>query len=237
MKRALFPALTLILFAAVSPAQDSPQGTSPAAANSAPQAQAQTPFAAGSVISAELSKSIDAKKAKPGDRVEAKVTVDLLAEGKIVIPRNAKIIGHITDAKPHSKQSPDSMLGIVFDQISLKDGRELPLVAEVQAVGRPLSSGAPYGGYSPMGASPSPSGNSPGMAGGMPSSQRPSYTPGVPTSPDASGGSVSALGPTSQGVVGMKGLALNVSAQASVISSTTENVRLDGGSQLILRTR
>ena len=57
---------------------------------------------------AELAKSVDAKKAKADDKIEARLTMDLLSHGKVEIPRGAKIIGHITDAKTGVKQAPDS---------------------------------------------------------------------------------------------------------------------------------
>ena len=39
----------------------------------------------------------------------------------------------------------------------------------------------------------------------------------------------------SQGIVGLKGLSLNRSGQVSVVSSRKDNIRLEGGTQLILR--
>ncbi len=71
-------------------------------------AQAPAQFAPGTVIPAELSKSVDAKKLKAGDQIEAKTAADMLSDGKIVMPRNTKVLGHVTSAKAHSKDSPDS---------------------------------------------------------------------------------------------------------------------------------
>src|SRR5213078_2021152 len=84
-------ALTRLSLAQTSmlPVQGTPSATAPAIDRIGP----------GTLMLAELSKSLDAKKFKPGDKVEAKLTVDLLAHGQIVIPRNVKIIGHVTDAK------------------------------------------------------------------------------------------------------------------------------------------
>jgi hypothetical protein len=45
------------------------------------------------------------------------------------------------------------------------------------------------------------------------------------------------LSPTSKGVVGMKGLSLDTSGPAAVLSSNSGNVHLDGGTQLILRVQ
>lgn len=250
MKRLFFPTLILIVLAGACLAQDSPK-----AATTAAQTTASIQVAPGTIISAELSKSLSAKKLKVGDKVEAKTTVDLLSHGQIVIPRNSKILGHITAVKAHSKESPDSMVGIAFDQLLLKGGHELPLKAEVQAVGRPLNAFATSE-HSPMGASSPPVGDVSGgsvyppmQSTGAATASATASAPQQPPQPyptRASGSSedtapvgarVSPLGPTSQGAVGMKGLSLSTSAQASVISSKTENVHLDGATQLILRTQ
>ena len=90
-------------------------------------------------IPVALSKSIDAKKAKSGDPIEARTTMDLLFHGQIVVPRDAKIMGRVTTATSRSKEAPESNLGIAFDHILMKDGRDLPIHVTVQAIGRPLS--------------------------------------------------------------------------------------------------
>jgi hypothetical protein len=202
---------------------------------------------AGTAIPVELSKPVDAKKAKPGDKIEAKVTMDLLSHGQIVVPRDSKLTGHVTEAKARNKQSTESTVGIAFDRIALKDGRELPLRTTVQAIGPALQQ-APFPG----------NGNEvPGQAPpGMHAGNNPSWrgTPGgtdrrtgtayptdnpqdVPTGSAPSDNSTpAALDPQSKGVIGMKGLSLNASDQGSVVSSNTSNIHLDGGTQLILRT-
>jgi hypothetical protein len=253
MKRTLLSRLAVVVIATatVAASQSTPasssatqQGTAPPE-GSAPQAQSSNQFPAGTVIPAELSKSVDAKKAKVGDKIEAKVPVDLLSHGKIVIPKNTKIIGHVTEVKAHSKESPDSMVGIAFDRISMKDGREVPIQVAVQAIARPLqsaalsSSTASDTGGMPSGGTPT-YGAGGGMGGARPPERVASYPGGTSTGTDPSvpqGGTTAPLGPTSQGVVGMKGLSLKASGQASVISSETDNVHLDSGTQLMLRTQ
>ncbi len=135
MHRIFFSPLGIVFYALRSSPQVSPQpGPAPTAASPA-AAVINWPR---DVISVELAKSLDARKIKANDKIEAKTVMDLLSHGQIVIPRNTKIIGHVTEAKAHSKQSPDSMVGISFDHVLMKDGRELPLQASVQAVARPL---------------------------------------------------------------------------------------------------
>src|SRR5919201_5975972 len=207
-------------------AQKAAPPQNPGAATPAATSQAGAPnqIAAGTVIPAELSKSVDAKKSKQGDKVEAKVTMDMLSHGQIVIPRNTKIIGHIANTKPHSKDSPDSKVEIAFDRLLMKDGREIPFQASIQALSRPQQVAPTAGGNEPMsenpGANPAPGGpasgggnmggnmGSPGGRSNYPQSSGPTYGGSRNGQPDqnAPGSTVGALGPNSQGVVGMAGL-------------------------------
>jgi hypothetical protein len=251
MKTKLSLALGVALLTAMAAAQSDtmPSSTAPqataAAQNSDSQAQSSNPLPAGTIIAVELSKSIDAKKAKTGDKVEAKIPADLLAHGKIVIPRNTKMVGHITEVKARSKESRDSMVGISFDRVVMKDGRELRLQAAIQAIGRPLQNTVVTDDSTMNRGAPTPSGTGMGgTMGGTMSTRTPLPTSTYPadpagrSSPDTTGqgSTVAPLGPTSQGVVGMKGLSLSAAGPASVVSSQTDNVHLDGGTQLILRT-
>jgi hypothetical protein len=249
MNRELFSVLATFLFTTTLCAQVS---TQPAAApSSAAQAPTANELAPGTLLSVELSKSLDAKKLKANDKFEARTVVDLLAHGQIVIPRSAKIIGHVTEAKAHSKQSPDSMVGIAFDRVLMKDGHELPLQAAVQAIARPLQSAPSIPAEDPTAATatgmPSTSQSQRGSMSGSvatgtpypsPSGYPPGGGAGLPSDPAAAAGStVSPLSPASKGVVGIKGLSLDSSGPASVVSSKTDNVHLDGGTQLVLRVQ
>ena len=198
----------------------------------------------GTVLSIELSKSLDARKAKANAKIEARTASDLLVHGQIVVPRNTKIIGHVTEAKAHSKASPGSLLGITFERMLLKGGREVPLPAVVQAIARPLQ-------FNNLENRPDALADaaSSGMPGQRPASAgdptAPSIPPKYPTStiPEPSGlnvpsaSTISPLAPTSRGVVGIKGLALETSGPVSVLTSNTGNVHLDSGTQLMLRVQ
>jgi hypothetical protein len=248
-KKSFYSMSAVLALAAMSWAQD------PAAANSpsqAPAAKAQNSSAgtppSGTLLAVELSKSLDAKKIKANDRIEARTATDLLEHGQIVFPRNAKIFGHVTEAKAHSKESPDSTIGITFDRMVLKDGREVPLQLVVQAIARPLQFAAASDGNVPRADRPAAGAqNMPGQRGALGDASNqgaPSSYPGdlapIPD-PMSQNGSASAtvvpLSPTSKGVVGMKGLSLDTSGPAAVLSSTTGNVHLDTGTQLILRVQ
>jgi len=143
MMKSFYLASVILAFAAISwaqaprePATANPPAPAPATA-AKPPTSADTP-PPGTILAVELSKSLNAKKTRANDRVEAKTATDLLAHGQIVVPRNTKIIGHVTEAKARSKTSPDSLVGITFDRILLKDGREVPLQVAVQTIAKPL---------------------------------------------------------------------------------------------------
>ena len=95
--------------------------------------QPPVPLEKGSILYAELTKTVDAKKAKAGDPVNAVLVADVLAHGKVVIRREAKLLGHVTEAQIHSKEVPESRLGIVFDKIITKSG-EVPFQSLLLAI-------------------------------------------------------------------------------------------------------
>lgn len=192
-----------------------------------------TKFSPGSMLPVELSKSLDAKKAHAGDPVLGKVPYDLSANGKVVVPRDTKVIGHVAEVKPSDHGSKDSKLGIAFDKLTFKDGATVPLIAEVQAVAAPISNfPAAYADNSPSESNP---------AGTNQHSEMERPLPPNPTAPQAelpSGSAGERLTPKSQGVVGLRGYALSQGTmQDSVISSPDRNVKLESGTQILLRTK
>jgi hypothetical protein len=231
--------ILLMLLLGVAAAQQTP---------SVPQEQANSGvrIQPGTVIPAELDKSLDAKKVKPGDPVVAKVSQDLLSNGQVVIPVGSKITGRVTQAQAHKSDSA-SELGIVFEQITMKNGNQVPFHADIQALAPPPQNPAlaGTGGNDPM--SESGPGGTPG-AGGMGQRGGVASTPTAPTGganpyPQPSGApatsaGVGQLSSGSQGAVNMKDVTLHAGAnpsEGSIISSDRKNVHLDSGTQLMLR--
>jgi len=95
------------------------------------------PQSKGSYMLVELSKGLTAKKLKPGDKVKAEVAQDVVAHGKVIIPVETELIGHVTEVCPHDSAHQESRLGIVFDKILLKHFRDINFQAVVQAVEPP----------------------------------------------------------------------------------------------------
>src|SRR2546430_2096967 len=101
---------------------------------SAQNGQANGSLATGTAFNAALSSPIDSKKCKPGDPVDAHNTEAVKSEGKTVIPKGSKLVGHVTQASARGKGESESSLGIVFDKAILKNGQEIPLNVGIQAI-------------------------------------------------------------------------------------------------------
>ena len=85
----------------------------------------------------ELTKGLTAKKLKPGDKVKAEVAQDVVSHGKVIIPVETELIGHVTEVCPYDSANPESRLGIVFDKILLKHFHDINIQAVVQTVAPP----------------------------------------------------------------------------------------------------
>jgi hypothetical protein len=219
--------------------------TEPATAN---QAQSSTKIAPGSVIPVSLTKTIDAKKAKNGDEVVAKVTQDMkAATGEVLVPRDTKVVGHVTAAQPRSKEQKESEVAIAFDRAIMKNGSELQMPMSIQAIigSYNASSGNPNTNAtgdsataSAAGASPSGSNGRPGGMGGAPSQATP---PSMPTSTDNSSTQTTKQPPITaktEGVIGIPNLALTAAApnaHGSLVTSEKDNVKLESGTLMLLR--
>src|ERR1035441_5583638 len=129
------------------PAPQAP-ASAPPDASQAPAAGT-TRIAPGSVIPVQLTKTIDAKTAKPGDEVVAIVTMDLkTSSGEVIVPKDTKVTGHVTEAQARSKEQKESQLGIAFDHAVLKSG-DVNLPMSIQAVIAPPTNNANAGGGDP----------------------------------------------------------------------------------------
>jgi len=172
---------------------------------SAQNGQANAALASGTAFNAALSSPIDSKKCKPGDPVNAHSTEAVKSEGKTVIPKGSKLVGHVTQASARGKGESESSLGIVFDKAILKNGQEIPLNAGILAIASAESSASAAGSdmdaMGGMGASAAGS----GMAGGR------GALGGVAST---TGGAAGAVTNTAANVGGVAGGTVNSAANA-----------------------
>jgi hypothetical protein len=173
---------------------------------SAQNGQANASLASGSTFNAALSSPIDSKKCKPGDPVNAHATEAAKSDGKTVIPKGAKLVGHVTQASARANGESESALGIVFDKAILKDGQEVPLNVAIQAIASAQSSASVAGtDMDTMGGMGGSAAGS-GMAGGR------SALGGVTS---AAGGATGTVTNTAANVGGVAGGAVNSTANAT----------------------
>lgn len=202
-----------------SPAQNptQPQTTPGAAQNPAPAeqtapAQPQTRTLQMVEVKAELQKSLDAKKAKQGEPVTAKLQDDANIPNQQTLPKNTILEGHVDQTQVSPDKKGTSSMTVTFDKAKLKGGQELPIKATVVAIAQPQNNmaaagggGAPSGGGAPMGGAPAgggaPSGSDTsggGSSGGgsaAPSSapSQPMPAPGAGYGGDQGGGGAGAV--------------------------------------------
>lgn len=82
---------------------------------------------AASVIGLEVETPITSEKARVEDRVEARVTRDVYADGKVAIPSGSRVIGSVTVVERGGKVKERARLGVRFHTLVLADGRQIDL--------------------------------------------------------------------------------------------------------------
>jgi type IV secretory pathway VirB10-like protein len=80
-----------------------------------------------SVIGLEIESSISSESAAVEDRVDARVTRDVLADGRVAIPSGSRMIGAVTHVERGGKIKERARLGVRFHTLVLADGRQVDL--------------------------------------------------------------------------------------------------------------
>jgi len=188
----------------------------------------------GTKVPAVLDKPVDSRKCKQGDEVVAKTTQDVVSDGKVIIPKNSRLIGHVTQASAKANGESDSSLGIVFDKAMLRNGSTVPMQARIQALAAPVVSTASSmsddmsmsGGSSPTTSARSSGGGGLGGAvGGV------TNTAGgaVNSVGDTAGGATSGVGSTVNSTTGattgaVGGVAGNTASATGALTSNSKGV-------------
>ena len=173
---------------------------------------------------------------KAGDTITAHTSESLKStDDRLILPKGAKIEGHITQASARGKGGNESALGIQFDKAVLKDGGEIPLNVIIQALAAPASFSAP----SDLGTPQNVGTTQTSPMRNAPPPTAPSVQPPLGGSePEANPVASQPLDAKSRGVIGLHGLTLNAEAAnnrpASVVVSNGKSVHLDGGTRMLL---
>ncbi len=204
-------------------------------------------------LTAQLQNTIDARKAKVGDQVVLKTTKALKSEGRTVVGKGARLIGHVSEVAQRGRDGAASRVGIIFDRIE-HGALTMPISATITSVtsaaasadaGRDDMFGTSANGSSRSSSSASTSGGLLGGVGSVANSTTSTLGSAVGNTTAAVGSTVNsttnAVGGTSSGLrrtLGHIRISESSSASAegsSVLSLQGDNLRLEKGTSFNLR--
>ena len=134
--RKILLAISLMLAASVFIAAQKANNRISSTTNSETKAQTQSPqfdFQSATLLTAQLENSLDARKAKVGDRVVLKIARDLKQNGQTVIRKGARLIGQVTEVQQQTKVSGESRIGLVFDRLR-SGSTDIPITASILSI-------------------------------------------------------------------------------------------------------
>lgn len=211
------------------------------AAPAAAQTVAPTPPV--SIVFAVLTKPLESKSASAGQELTLRTISDVTVEGAVVIPKGSRLLGRVTEVRVKGAGVAQSALSVVIEKALTPDGAELPLQAIIAAVAAPMDK-SPDPTYGMLhSAEPKMVATSPGrtsVAGELPAGSRGGGTSEVAAADLQAGASEPLLlKADSQGAVGYEGLSLfwqlTEPPPTTVFSTKGKNVKLDAGTQMLLR--
>src|SRR5918999_6451925 len=135
MTRLLLIALILAVSTSVAVAQKTKTSGSTTANNetSVSKQGRQVNLASNTALAAQLENSLDARRAKVGDRVVLKTTQAVKQNGEVIVPKGAKLIGHVTEVQQRTKSNGESRIGIAFDRLQ-KGALDMPITASIVSI-------------------------------------------------------------------------------------------------------
>lgn len=174
-------------------------------------------------VPATLLTAIDVQKTKVGDEIAAR-TGEAVKEGdRIVVPKGAKLIGHVVEVKARADDHPTSQLVLTFDRAVTKGGKEIPVSASIASLSRAQGAAAPSNlQQGDMGVPSS-------AAAGAATAAKQGHASGSPAAPPPPAGGGEHAGPASGAFT------LRQQGTRTVISSNSDNVRLASGTQLLVQ--
>lgn len=94
--------------------------------------------ATGNSINAALQGSVDSKKARVGDPVQAVTRETATLPDGMVLPKGSTLMGHVTQATAGGRSEGDGALGFAFDQVKTRGGRTMPVRLTLLGVAPPV---------------------------------------------------------------------------------------------------
>jgi hypothetical protein len=251
MSRYTLTIALVVLSACAAFAQDSRTNAAATATNSTTAASdgKAINLESGTRLAAQLQNTLDVHKAKVGDQVVLKTTEAIKSQGRTVVGRGARLIGHVTNVSQKGEGRGESSLSLVFDRLE-NGSLNVPINATITSVARAVTHANAVNDdlSSDMGArsttttrSSSRQSSNGGVLGGVTGTVGGVLNSTTQTAGDAVGGTTGAVGGTVNGVTrSVGGIRISESTDASVeggstLSLTGDNLRLEKGTSFNLR--
>jgi len=130
MSRYVLTIALVILSACAALAQEARTSASTNASASAGEAVS---LQSGTRIMAQLQSTLDARKARVGDEVLLKTTEAVKSEGRTVVKKGARLVGHVTEVRHSAGAAGESIIGLVFDRLE-SGALDVPISATITSV-------------------------------------------------------------------------------------------------------
>ena len=85
---------------------------------------------ASAVIGLQIETTVSSERARVEDRVDARVTRDVFAGGRLVLPAGSRVTGAVMLVERGGKVKERARLGVRFHTVALANGRQVPLRTE-----------------------------------------------------------------------------------------------------------
>jgi hypothetical protein len=242
----------VILSSGVIFAQETRTSTSTSAtsATSAETAGKAINLQSGTRVMAELQNTLDVRRARVGDKILLKTTEAIKANGRTIVNKGARLIGHVTEVSQKTRANGESSIGLVFDQLE-SGSLETPINATITSVTRAatrtrvndedISSDTRARSTSTARTSSRNSSSNGGLLGGVAGTVGGVLNTTTQTTGEVVGGTTGAVGGTVNDVTGsVGGIRISQSTDASIEGGSTlslagDNLRLEKGTSFNLR--
>jgi hypothetical protein len=252
MSRHILTIALVIVCASAALAQQTQTSTAASAASktSASAGGQAVDLQSGTRLAAQLQNTLDVSRAKVGDQVVLKTTEAIKSQGRTVVGKGARLIGHVTEVSQKTRVGGESSIGLVFDRLE-SGSLDTPINATITSITRAatrarvddegISAGTSARSTSSGRASSRQSGGNGGLLGGVTGTVGGVVNSTTQTAGDVVGGTTGAVGETVGGVTqSVGGIRISQSTDASVeggstLSLTGSNLRLEKGTSFNLR--
>jgi len=87
----------------------------------------------GTHLSGQLQNTIDARNARVGDQVILKTTQAIKSEGRTIVGKGSRLVGHVTEVAQANKGKGESRIGILFDRLE-NGSLQVPIAATISSI-------------------------------------------------------------------------------------------------------